>query len=109
VEDNEDTRAMLRAALEFEGHTVRDAADGPAALSLALQAPPQVAVIDIGLPGMDGYEVAQRMRKSFDGNVRLIALTGYGRPEDKARALAAGFDMHLTKPVDHATLIELVA
>jgi signal transduction histidine kinase/CheY-like chemotaxis protein len=109
VEDNEDARVMLRAALELEGHTVRDAADGASALSLALEAPPEVAVIDIGLPDMNGYELAQRLRQSLQQNVRLIALTGYGQPEDKARALAAGFDVHLTKPVDQGSLRELIA
>lgn len=108
VEDNSDTRAMLRAALELDGHTVRDAADGAAALGLALEAVPDVALIDIGLPGMNGYELAKRLRDSLNGRLRMIAISGYGQPEDKARAAAAGFDAHLTKPVDQSALRELI-
>ena len=108
VEDNDDTRSMMRAALEFEGHTVRDAADGAAALALSRERAPEVAVLDIGLPGMTGYELAKRMREILGREVRLVALTGYGQPEDKARAIKAGFDAHVTKPVDHAALLDVI-
>ena len=87
--------------LELLGHRVRAVGDGPSALEAALANPPDVMLIDIGLPGMDGYEVARQVRQ-HEGlrRVILIALTGYGRDEDRQRALAAGFDYHLTKPID---------
>jgi signal transduction histidine kinase len=108
VEDNDDSRAMIRTALEFEGHTVRDAADGAAALAIVREKAPDVAVLDIGLPGMTGYELAKRMREIVGREVRLVALTGYGQPEDKARAIEAGFDAHLTKPVEQAALLDVI-
>ena len=99
VEDNDDTRRMLRLVLEQEGHAVEEAGEGARALDLAQASRADVAIIDIGLPGMNGYEVAQRLRASLNHEIRLIALTGYGQPEDRERALEAGFDEHLTKPV----------
>ena len=99
VEDNEDTRRMLRLVLEQEGHAVEEAGEGSHALDLARQSRPEVGIIDIGLPGMNGYELAQRLRASLNHEIRLIALTGYGQPEDRERALESGFDEHLTKPV----------
>ncbi|HEX6002690.1 MAG TPA: ATP-binding protein, partial [Burkholderiales bacterium] len=101
IEDNEDTRTMLREALALIGHEVREAADGAAGLAAARAAPPDIALIDIGLPDMDGYEVARRLREnSPNGHMPLIALSGYGQPSDVKRAYDAGFDVHLTKPVD---------
>jgi signal transduction histidine kinase len=99
VEDNEDTRRMLRLVLEQEGHAVEEAGEGSQALELARSSRPEVGIIDIGLPGMNGYELAQRLRASLNHEIRLIALTGYGQPEDRERALESGFDEHLTKPV----------
>jgi signal transduction histidine kinase/ActR/RegA family two-component response regulator len=106
VEDNPDARETLRQLLELEGHRVRVAADGAAALAAMRAAPPQAALIDIGLPEMDGYELARRIRAELDGTTRpvLIAITGYGLPEDRERALAAGFDAHLVKPIELPTL-----
>jgi signal transduction histidine kinase/ActR/RegA family two-component response regulator len=100
VEDIEDARNMMYAMLTLEGHDVRVAADGAAALHEAKTWKPDVVLLDIGLPDMTGYEVARRMRKSeLDGSVKLVAMTGYGQAEDKQRAHEAGFDLHLTKPV----------
>jgi signal transduction histidine kinase len=110
VEDNPDGRGVLRALLELEGHDVEEAADGPGALERALARPPDVAVIDIGLPGLDGYEVARRLRKGPRGDeMVLIALTGYGQPKDRMRSAAAGFDAHLVKPVDDGLLLRTLA
>lgn len=106
VEDNDDARRMLSAALAHEGHDVREAVDGNSALAAAAQMRPHVALIDIGLPDVDGYEVARRLRAAdSEQHAALIALTGYGQAEDQRRALEAGFDAHLTKPVSAELLI----
>jgi signal transduction histidine kinase/CheY-like chemotaxis protein len=102
VEDHADSREALRALIEELGHHVDVARDGLEAIERAGAA--QVLVVDIGLPGMDGYEVARRVRAERGGSVYLIALTGYGQPEDRRRALEAGFDRHFTKPVDIGAL-----
>jgi signal transduction histidine kinase len=110
IEDNDDARESLCRLLEFTGHRVSSAADGAAGLTAALLAKPEVILVDVGLPKMDGYEVAQRIRvTSGDWRPFLVALTGYGLPEDRSRALEAGFDAHLVKPVDHAALEELLS
>jgi CheY-like chemotaxis protein/two-component sensor histidine kinase len=98
VEDSDDIREMLMELLQLEGHTVEVANDGLQGVSLVLEKQPQVALIDIGLPGLDGYAVAQRVRAA-QAPIRLIAMTGYGQPEERQRALDAGFDAHLVKPV----------
>jgi len=101
---------MLAALLRMEGHEVRTAADGGAGLALARDTPPEVALVDIRLPDMDGYEVARRLRAALDGRpVALVALTGFGRAEDQQRALDAGFDAHLVKPVSAERLKHLMA
>src|SRR5256885_13629395 len=89
---------MLREWLTLNGHDVQEARDGASGLALAERTSPEVALIDIGLPDMDGYEVARRLRSARDGSISLIALTGYGQPEDRRRALEAGFDVPLTQP-----------
>jgi len=100
IEDNDDTRHMLEAALAAGGHSVRSARDAAGGLALAAQAPPDVALIDIGLPDMDGYELARRLRNARGcERLSMVAITGYGRPEDRQRAVEAGFAVHLTKPV----------
>ena len=110
VEDNDDVADSLTMLLELLGHRVRVAPDGPSALEAARTNVPDVMLVDIGLPGIDGYEVARRVRADDAlRGVVLVALTGYGREEDRARALAAGFDHHLVKPVDPDTLQGLVA
>ena len=110
VEDNRDAADSLMMLLEALGHRVRVANDGPSALEVAAANPPDVMLVDIGLPGMSGYEVATRIRQnSALGGVVLVALTGYGLEEDRRRALAAGFEYHLVKPIDPAKLDALVA
>ena len=110
VEDNEDIRETMKDMLEFWGHETSVAVDGPSGVEGVLAVRPDVAFIDIGLPGLDGYEVAAALRKRApDLTTRLVALTGYGRPEDRERALAAGFDDHLVKPVTSEELLRLIA
>jgi PAS domain S-box-containing protein len=106
VDDNEDALALLGEVLRGAGNLVVTAREGAAALEVLRTFPAEVAILDIGLPGMDGYELAQRMREQLGPSVpRLIALTGYGQEMDRARALAAGFAQHLTKPVDIERLL----
>jgi CheY-like chemotaxis protein len=110
VEDNDDTRQMLHEALAFSGHDVREARDGATGLALAAESRPDVALIDIGLPDVDGYEVARRLRAAPGGrSIGLIAITGYGQAEDQRRAYDAGFDAHLTKPVAPERLKQVMA
>jgi CheY-like chemotaxis protein len=110
VEDHADARAALEMVLQLEGHRVRAAAEGREAVDVILAEQPDVAFIDIGLPGIDGHEVARRLRAAPEGrDLVLIALTGYGRPDDARRAREAGFDAHLVKPVDVDELGRLLA
>ena len=110
VEDNDDARETLKRMLELAGHRVRVAVDGAGALNAVRSAVPDVALIDLGLPQMDGYEVARRIRADMQGKrPLLIAVTGYGLPEDRNRSRDAGFDLHLVKPVDSTTLAEVLA
>ncbi|AUX46848.1 uncharacterized protein SOCE26_083570 [Sorangium cellulosum] len=102
VDDNRDAADMLAGALRALGHEVEVAYDGPHALQVAGRFLAQIAVLDIGLPVMDGYELAERLRSSWD--IRLIAVTGYGQESDHARTSAAGFEMHFVKPIDLRTL-----
>jgi two-component system CheB/CheR fusion protein len=99
VEDNADTRDMLRTLLDTYGYQVSDAGDGRAAVAAIERERPDVALIDIGLPELSGYDVARRVRKGPATDTYLVALTGYGRPSDRRKALACGFDDHMTKPV----------
>jgi PAS domain S-box-containing protein len=108
VEDNDDARQMLRHLLELLGHEVHEAEDGVRGLEQALVLRPDAAVIDLGLPRLDGYQVAQRIRAAGRRDVVLIAVTGYGQREDRLRSSAAGFDAHLTKPVDPTALDALL-
>jgi CheY-like chemotaxis protein len=109
VEDNQDGRESMRMLLELLGHTVSAAEDGAAGLAKALEIGPEVALLDIGLPGLDGYQVARLLRYAFGRSIYLIAHTGYGQPEDRRRAFEAGFDAHLVKPVDIDQLVALLA
>lgn len=109
VEDNEDAREMLALLLEGRGFTVGTARDGNEGVEKASSGEWDVAIVDIGLPGLDGYEVARRVRAAEAGDgVTLIALSGYGRPEDRARSADAGFDRHLVKPVEPSVLFDLL-
>lgn len=106
IEDNEDGREMMATMLDVYGYPVLQSADGLDGVQQALTQLPKVALVDIGLPGIDGYEVARRLRANPQTQaMRLIALTGYGLAEDQRRVLEAGFDMHLVKPVDIAQLL----
>jgi CheY-like chemotaxis protein len=105
-----DSRDMLRFLLEHAGHEVHEAADGPTGVEAILTVRPDIALVDVGLPGLDGFEVARRVRADARGRgVRLVALTGYGLPEDHRRSQEAGFDAHLVKPVDPARLVAVIA
>jgi signal transduction histidine kinase/CheY-like chemotaxis protein len=106
VEDNVDARESLRLLLLAEGHEVAVAGDGPDALLKLRSFRPQIAFIDVGLPGMDGYALAREVRSGGDATVVLIALTGYGHEADRRAAFAAGFDLHLTKPLSFSALQE---
>ena len=109
IEDNRDARETFRMMLELAGHEVLEAEEGQTGLELLKTALPDVAVIDVGLPGLNGYEIASRFRREPQGNrVLLVALTGYGTPEARERSRAAGFDHHLIKPVDPAVLRDLM-
>ncbi len=109
IEDNIDNRESLRDLLEERGHRVDVASDGPQGIEEALRVRPEVALIDIGLPTLDGFEVARRLRRALGSDVFLIALTGYGQPEDKDLAKQAGFDAHLTKPMHPGDLERMLA
>jgi signal transduction histidine kinase/DNA-binding response OmpR family regulator len=109
VEDDPDALQTLKIMLEFDGHEVDVADDGDRAIAVALARRPQVVLLDIGLPGIDGYEVAERLRQALGSDVLLVALTGYGRHEDQLRALAAGCDAHLLKPVDPEVLRRVIS
>jgi CheY-like chemotaxis protein len=110
VDDNEDGATMLAAFLRFDGHEVLTCLSGAEALDIVATKKPDVVLLDIGLPGMDGYEVARRIRTAFpDGAPRLVAVTGYGREEDRERARAAGFEAHLVKPVDFDALRRILS
>lgn len=108
VEDHEDAREALRALLELEGHRVEAVGTGPLALEVVRVRHLDIALIDIGLPEVDGYEVARRMRALGPQCPYLIALTGYGQPDDVKRARDAGFDAHLLKPIDPDALTDVL-
>jgi PAS domain S-box-containing protein len=109
ADDNRDAAESLAMLLEIEGHSVTVASDGRQALETIAETPPEVALLDIGMPYYDGYEVARRIRAdSRNLGIFLIAVTGWGQEQDKARAKAAGFDLHFTKPIDPTRLIELL-
>ena len=109
VDDNQDAAESLALILQMDGHVARVAHDGPSAVELAAQFQPQVVFLDIGMPGMDGYEVARRLRRQPGAQPVLVALTGWGTQEDLARATEAGFDHHLTKPADIGAVERLLA
>jgi CheY-like chemotaxis protein/two-component sensor histidine kinase len=108
VDDNSDAADLMGELLTNQGHSVHVAHSGPEALSLLANFTPDAALLDIGLPVMDGYELAAALRGELP-NIRLIALTGYGAPNDRQRTREAGFDAHLTKPVSLSTVSETLS
>jgi signal transduction histidine kinase/ActR/RegA family two-component response regulator len=109
VEDSADVRHMLRLRLELDGYKVYEAEDGITGLNHALGLRPDIAVIDIGLPGLDGWELARQVRASEAGRrMLLVAISGYGQQEDQRRSREAGFDMHLVKPVNLDSLTDFI-
>lgn len=109
VDDNPDTADTLAKFLRASGHEVHIATDGPSAVALALRVRPDVMLLDIGLPGMDGFAVAKRLRAEPDlASITIIAITGGGFESDRQRALEAGIDQHLIKPVEPSFLQSLL-
>lgn len=110
ADDNVDAADSLAMLVSLEGHAVSIARNGDEALQLVSRIAPDVAILDIGMPGQNGLTVAQRIREMEEGERMLVvALTGHGQSEDKLRARAAGFDEHFTKPVDPALLLGRIA
>jgi signal transduction histidine kinase/ActR/RegA family two-component response regulator len=109
IEDNDDGREALVMALRAAGHEVEAAATGRAGIELALRGRPDYVLVDIGLPDVDGYAVAQALRPRLDRRVKLVALTGYGQEQDRQQSTAAGFDLHLVKPVAPIDVLRIVA
>jgi CheY-like chemotaxis protein len=110
VDDNVDSVLSFSMLLEASGHEVRTAHDGPAAVRAALEYRPDLVVLDIGLPGLNGYEVAKRIRQNpVLTNVVLVALTGYGQEADREASRQAGFDHHLVKPARLEQLQQILA
>jgi CheY-like chemotaxis protein len=110
VDDNIDTADFLVTLLEASGHDVRMAHDGPSSLKAALAFQPDVVLLDIGLPGLDGFEVAKRLRQQTALNgIVLVAMTGYGQESDRQRSLDAGFNHHLVKPTAFSKVQQILA
>jgi signal transduction histidine kinase/ActR/RegA family two-component response regulator len=109
IEDNDDARDMLKTWMMLEGHEVLEAANGIEGVKMLVRERPEVAFIDIGLPGMDGYEVARMARQQPDHATRLVALTGYGQAADRQRSFDAGFDDFVVKPVDPSRLTQILS
>ncbi|MCW7536835.1 ATP-binding protein [Aquabacterium sp. A7-Y] len=109
VDDNNDFRIALGRMLKGDGHEIHEACDGPSGIETVLRVQPQIALVDIGLPGLDGYHVVQAIRQQLHGRVRLIAMTGYGSPHDVGRGLCAGFDAYLIKPFELDELHRLIS
>jgi len=110
VDDNRDAAESMQVLLQMAGHEAVVASDGYAALRLGAEFGPNVVVLDIGMPIMDGHELATRIRKEFgDNGPRLVAVTGFGLDQDRAKSREAGIDTHLVKPVDVEKLIAAVA
>ncbi len=109
VDDNAEAADLLGELLTRAGHDVVVAYDGPQALEAVDSFVPDVAVLDIGLPRIDGWDLAGRLRRRFGDQLRLIAVTGYGQPSDRARSLEVGFEAHLVKPVEARTILAQIA
>jgi PAS domain S-box-containing protein len=109
VEDNPDSAQSLAMLLQIWGHRVEIALDGHQALDAARRFGPEIVLLDIGIPGLDGYEVAERLRSEHGSGLKLVALTGYGREDDRQRSREAGFDRHMTKPLEPPCLRDMLA
>jgi CheY-like chemotaxis protein len=110
VDDNEDGAESLAMLLQFSGHETHKAHDGRSAIDAAERLRPDAMLLDIGLPILNGYEVCRRIRETPWGKTLvLVALTGWGQDEDRDRSVAAGFDAHMVKPVDHDALLSMIA
>ena len=108
VDDNEDAADSLATLLGVMQYQVRVAYDGPEAIEAADEFEPAVALLDIGLPKLSGYDIARHIRRTRGENVLLVAITGWGQEEDRRKAREAGFDHHFTKPADFEVLVELI-
>jgi CheY-like chemotaxis protein len=109
IEDNADGRESLKMLLELWGHSVETACDGTEGLAKLNSHETDIALVDIGLPGMSGYDIVRNLRQSKTPMPRLIAMTGYGQPHDRDLALEAGFDSFLVKPIDSIHLHDVLA
>jgi CheY-like chemotaxis protein len=109
ADDNQDTADSLKVLLELDGHVVRATQDGAGAIELARSVKPDFLLLDIGMPKLNGYDVARHIRmQPWGREMRLVAITGWGQPEDRSRAIEAGFDYHLTKPVPLEDLADIL-
>jgi len=109
VDDNQDAAELLTELLDSKGYVTRMALDGPAGLEAALVFRPHIALLDVGLPVMDGYELASRLRQAAAlQGIKLVAITGYGQDSDRHRAHGAGFDVHLVKPIEPGQLLRII-
>jgi DNA-binding response OmpR family regulator len=108
VDDNEDAADSLATLLDVMGYQVRTAYDGPEAILAADEFQPEVALLDIGLPRLSGYDIARHVRQKRGRGVLLVAITGWGQDEDRRKAREAGFDHHFTKPADFDELLGLI-
>ena len=108
VDDNEDAADSLATLLGVMGYQVRVAYDGPEAIEAADEFHPAVALLDIGLPRLSGYDIARHIREKQGARVLLVAITGWGQDDDRRKARDAGFDHHFTKPADFEVLVELI-
>jgi CheY-like chemotaxis protein len=110
VDDSRDAAQSLAMLLEFEGHEIHTAHDGAAAVTAAERVRPDVVLMDIGLPIVDGYEACRRIRgQAWGSTMLMVAITGWGQEDDREQSSAAGFDRHLVKPVDHDELLRVIA
>jgi CheY-like chemotaxis protein len=110
VDDNADLAMGLARFLHLSGHDIRTSSDGRTALTVARNYHPDVVLLDIGLPGMDGYEVARRLREDEEcRDTLIVAISGYGQPDDLRQGREAGFDYHFVKPLDHELLLSLLS
>jgi CheY-like chemotaxis protein len=109
IDDNADAADLLAKHISMLGGESHTARDGQSGIEMAVTIRPHVVLIDIGMPGLDGYETCRRLRDALGGRVMLVAVSGWGQQQDKRRAMGAGFDAHLTKPADPTAVATLLA